>query len=182
MGFERDNKRQRDIGETMKPIDFGQIVARIDLRPYAPDAPEEQRDALGEIKVYVWVNPPPDLRERHEDIVLRYRGVMKKVDATKDVDVINDLTDQMIDLGKESDAVLAILLSQHEDSEGEDTHWTVDEIRAYRDGGEDETDPAFIDFLTDEAWAAINRHRSHKQKKTARRLNSLMRRVTQNTH
>ena len=166
----------------MKPIDFGKIVARIDLRPYAPDAPKEQRDALGAIKVYVWVNPPPNLRERHEEIVLRYRDIMAQVEKTKDVGVVNGLTDQMVDLGKESDAVLAKLLSQHDDGEEEDTHWTVDEIRAYRNGGEDETDPAFIDFLTDEAWAAINRHRSHKQKKTARRLNSLMRRVTQNTH
>lgn len=157
----------------MKPVDFGQLVQRIDLELYAPDAEEKQRTALGAYQVYVWINPPADLFERREGIISRYRALMAKVDKSEDEDEINGLIEQLKELGPENDKLLSILLSQHDDAEGEDTHWSPEEIRSYRDGGEGETDPEFIDFLTDEAWRLINEHRSHRQKKIRRRYKTL---------
>lgn len=160
----------------MKPVDFGQIVQRIDCKQYAPDS--EVSEALAKYKVYVWINPPPDIRERREVFIKNVIDLLEKISGSDDAGEIDNFTEQLKEAGPENDKLLSILLSQHEDSEGEDTHWTPEEVRAYRD---DDIEPEFIDFLTDEAWRLINEHRNHRQKKIRRRFKTLNGRASRRT-
>ncbi len=164
----------------MKPVDFGQLVQRIDLELYAPDAEEEQRAALGAYKVYAWINPPPDIREMRVNIVSRYQKLgakRQKAFEAKDVKEVERITDQIVkELGPQNDKLLSIMLSQHNDAEGEDTHWTPEEVRSYRDEGG--TDPEFIDFISDEAWRLADQHLSNGQKKIRRRFKTLLKTAT----
>jgi hypothetical protein len=160
----------------MKPIDFGQIVQRIDCTQYAPDS--EVSEALAKYKVYVWINPPPDIRDRREAFIKNALELLEKIKGSDNAEEIDGFTEQLKELGPENDKLLSILLSQHEDGEGEDTHWTPEEVRSYR---KDDIEPEFIDFLTDEAWRLINEHRNHRQKKIRRRFKNLNGMATRRT-
>lgn len=160
-------------------IDIKPLVRAIALRQYA----EEYGDQV----VWIWVNPPRQLRLEHWDIVQDFQavtdsraeflkpleGAVKAAEEAEaageqapelpelDADVLASLDQQINDLSRRLYGWFAELWSKHNDDE---THWTADDVLVLVEACLD-ADPRLWDWLQDEQWRLLREHREGVKKK-----------------
>jgi len=154
-------------------IEIKRLVRPVFLRDYAEE--------YGDETIWVWVNPPRQLRLEHADIVQDFQVVVdaraelgaeleKAIEQAKeegtevpeaDPDTIARIDQQLNDLSDRLYAWFAELWSQHSD---EETHWTGEEVVGMVEACLD-ADPQLWDWIQDEMWRLVREHREGVKKK-----------------
>lgn len=137
-------------------INIPRIVRPVRLSDYAPE--------YGEQVIWMWVNPPRELRLEFQNAALeldQVRDSLRQMAPDEaDPDIVAQHVKRVEELGQELYAWYAHIWSQHED---ETSHFTADEVQELAALCLD-SDPALWEFIQERALGLLKEHREGQKK------------------
>jgi len=112
------------------------------------------------ITVYVWVNPPHEMRNQLTNLLAQTRELRARLEKAKagEKDDLGAIGQEMVEVSNGVFSFYAAIWSKHSNAA---THWSFDDVRAL--AGND-TDPGLFDWLTTRTWETINAYQSGEKK------------------
>lgn len=137
------------------PFSIPRITRPLLLTDYAPEfVADDGTPAV----IHVWVNPPREFIQRHEEL-RRQRKELRTAIEKAEGEAILPLARELAVADSEWVKWYAELWSQHRDPQ---THWTPESVQVVFGA---ESDPLLYEFLITESVGLINAHRTGNQKK-----------------
>lgn len=131
------------------------ITRPISLTDYVAELVNEDKTP---VTVYVWVNPPRELRNQLASLLAQTKELRARLEKAGGKDDLGAIGQEMVQVSDGIFAFYAAIWSKHPNTA---THWALDDVRAL--AGND-TDPGLFDWLTTRTWETINAYQSGEKK------------------